>query len=183
MSCYCDSSAFDASAHLPEPPVEIGPDDNVMVIFGSREAKQLQETNRELAEMVIAGIDDSPLSRPDIIVSGGADGVDRAAEAVAMLLGVPMIVMYVGYWNDECDLGEYHDAPWVAEKCTQYDGGPGPDGKAAYVARNCAMAELVSQHDGCGFGLHVNESPGTQRMFDSLESHGVHDWVRWPLST
>lgn len=186
MSCYCASDSIDVSPLLPDLPWSVGQDDTVMVIFGSRSFRQFG-TVRENAEAVIAVIDESGLNRPDVVVSGGADGGDAAAEAVSLLLDVPMVVMHVNDASSRTlqreSVAAERGIPWALHECTRYSGGPGPDGKAAYLARNCAMAELVSQHDGCGFGAHVDESAGTQHMFDSLESHGVDEWVRWQLSS
>jgi len=185
MDCTCTEVGCSVNDLLPAVPWSVGSDDQMMVLFGSRSFSQF-ETTKENARAVIHTIDKSGLGRPSVIVSGGADGADAAAEAVSLLLGVPMIVMHVGGpssgTSHRQSIAQERGIPWVVEECTRYSGGPGPDGKAAYLARNCAMAELVSQYGGSGFGVHVDGSPGTSHMFDSLNAHGVGQFVRWPLS-
>jgi hypothetical protein len=180
MSCYCQrhgvSDLPSSTASLP-----IEPEDDLWVIFGSRNFESEEGSTSDKAEWVLEQFDERGLATPDAIISGGADGADAVAEAVALKLGVPMIVFAVGYVDDGTSFRRsLADQPWVVEVVTEYEGGSDDptSGRGAYMTRNCAMAEVVAQHGGRGFAIWDGDSPGTQAMLDSCDSHGF-DAVVW----
>jgi len=139
-------------------------------------------SDEENAKAFLHIIDESSQPRPDAIISGGADGADAAAEALALVLGVPAVVMHVGDPSSATQSrADTAEAPWALIRAGQWSGGPGPDGKQTYLARNCAMAELCSAIGGWAVGAHDSESSGTEHMFDSCESHGVPS-LRWTFT-
>jgi hypothetical protein len=182
--CYCTEWSG-AVESLIEPLSIPSWDGSAMCVFGSREFANAGSP-RENAEQVLAWLDDSRLSRPGLIISGGAEGADAAAEALSLLLDVPAVILTVGGPSDNTsfrkEMADERGIPWVVESCTEWGGEYGSAEWGAPLVRNCAMAELTARFDGCGFGVHVDNSPGTARMFTSLEDHGVEDVTRHPYS-
>jgi hypothetical protein len=175
MSCYCERHGVN---DLPTGPASlpIDPEDDLWVIFGSRDFEAVDGSTSEKAECVLEKFDDRGLATPDAIISGGAGGADAVAEAVALELGVPMVVFAVGYIDENTSFRRsLADQPWVVEVVTEYEGESDDptSGKGAYLTRNCAMAEVVAQHDGRGFAIWDGDSSGTNAMLDSCYSHGV----------
>lgn len=179
MDCYCQRAGV-GDVSYSDKQLPIGPEDHVCVIFGSRSYNTADGGIKEKANMVIDQFDQRDLEYPDVIVSGGAGGADAVAEAVALQLSVPMIVLAVNQPDDDTlfrrDLA---DAEWHVETVTTYQGDADDprSGNGAYLTRNCVMAELVGRHDGSGFAIWDGESSGTAQMLDSCESHGVETAV------
>jgi hypothetical protein len=173
MSCYCSREDVDASTDYDLP---IAPGDDVWAIVGSRSFDSVPGSIKEKAQRVVEQFDERSLSHPDVIISGGADGADAVAEAVAVQLGVPMIVFSVGEPSSNTQFRrQMADEAWVVETVTTY---PGDDddprsGKGAYTLRNCMMAAVLGQHDGSAFAIWNGDSPGTRHMLDSCDSHGA----------
>lgn len=183
MSCYCERHGV---SELPTGPASlpIDPEDDLWVIFGSRNFEAVDGSTSEKAQRVLEEFDERGLATPDAIISGGAGGADAVAEAVALELDVPMIVFAVGYVDENTSFRRsLTDQPWVVEVVTEYEGESDDpmSGKGAYLTRNCAMADVVAQHDGRGFAIWDGSSSGTNAMLDSCYSHGV-DPVVWRFS-
>lgn len=179
MSCYCHRSGISDLPGTNEIQL-IDPEDDVWVIFGSRSFETVGSSLTDRAKMVIGKFNERELDTPDVIVSGGADGADAVAEAVALTLDVPMVVFAVGSVNENTSFRQsLADKPWVVEVVTSYDGESDDpvSGNGAYLTRNCAMAEVVGRHDGQGFAIWNGQSNGTQHMMDSCLSHGVETEV------
>lgn len=174
MSCYCSEHSVEvepAQHSLPD-----WADGEPLVIFGSRSLASRPGSVREWAGAVVGRLGDEGMGDPDFVISGGADGADAVAEAVAIVLGVPMLVFAVGSHSEATHRRrEYADSPWAIRTVTSYSGPDGDprSGNGAYTTRNCLMAEFVARRGGSGFALWDGSSPGTQRMFDSCEAHGV----------
>lgn len=180
MSCYCSRQSVDVQPANYELPVESG--DSPLVIFGSRAYASQPGSVRDRAERVLGELSSRGLDEPDYIVSGGADGADAVAEAVSMLLGVPMILLSVGEPSESTIFRrETADNQWVVKTVTTY-GGPDKDprsGGGAYLTRNCLMAELVANCGGAAFAIYNGESAGTDHMLDSCRDHGVDTIEVW----
>jgi len=182
MSCYCHSHGVDVSASSVSTELPIQSGDEVCVIFGSRAYASQPGSVKVRAGRVLDEFLQRGLPKPDVVVSGGADGADEVAEAVALKLGVPMVVFSVGTPSEATEFRRgMADEPWVVETVTTY-GGPEDDpssGRGAYLTRNCMMASLVGAHDGSAFAIHNGSSQGTQHMLDSCRSHGVEPTVTY----
>lgn len=179
MSCYCQRSGVtelpSSTATLP-----LSSEDDLWVIFGSRSFEAAEGSTSEKARQVLDQFDKRGLAAPDAIISGGADGADAVAEAVALELDVPMIVFAVGYVDENTSFRRsLADQPWVVEVVTSFEGESDDpmSGRGAYMTRNCAMAEVVAQHGGRGFAIWDGDSPGTRAMIDSCDSHGFESVV------
>jgi hypothetical protein len=184
MVCYCERAGV-SDVSYSDQQLPFGSEDDIWVIFGSRSFAATDGSTREQAERVLDEFDDRDLEYPDAIVSGGADGADAVAEAVALHLDVPMVVFTVNGPSDGTAFRrDLADAPWVVDTVTDYDGEQDDptSGKGAYLTRNCMMAELVGQHGGYGFAIWDGDSNGTAHMIDSCHSHGVEP-VIWEFST
>jgi hypothetical protein len=184
MVCYCERAGV-SDVSYSDQQLPFGSEDDIWVIFGSRSFAATGGSTREQAERVLDEFDARDLEHPDAIISGGADGADAVAEAVALHLDVPMIVFSVGEPSDGTAFRrDLADAPWVVDTVTSYDGEQTDptSGKGAYLTRNCMMAELVGQHDGYGFAIWDGDSNGTAHMLDSCRSHGV-ETVTWEFSS
>jgi hypothetical protein len=94
-ACYCTeagtSTEYEFSQALPWEP-----DDDVLVIFGSRSLDSQPASLSQLARATILTLGIRGFPTPDYILSGGAEGADAVAEVVALELGVPMVVFAVG---------------------------------------------------------------------------------------
>lgn len=183
MLCYCDRHEV---SDLPTGPASlpINAEDDLWVIFGSRDFAAVDGSTSEKAERVLDQFDDRGLATPDAIISGGAGGADAVAEAVALELDVPMVVFAVGNVDENTSFRRsLADQPWVVEVVTEYEGESDDptSGRGAYLTRNCAMAEVVAQHGGRGFAIWDGDSNGTAHMLDSCHSHGVETEV-WEFS-
>jgi len=180
MTYYCTDHSVEvvpSDYDLPE-----WGDGEPLVIFGSRSVSSRPGSVREWAKWVVARLEDRDMDNPDLIISGGADGADAVAEVVAILLGVPMVVFAVGEHSEATHRRrEFADSPWAIRSVTSY---AGPDdnprsGNGAYTTWNCLIAEFVARRGGSGFALWDGSSPGTRRMLDSCESHGVETVPIW----
>ena len=171
MSCYCQSHDV-----VVQPDDYCLPDGEPLVIFGSRSYQHEPGTVSERGDRIVAELASRNLAEPGFIVSGGADGADAVAEAVAIKLGVPMVVFAVNSASDAtCRRRDWATEPWTIVAPTSYSG-PSHDprsGRGAYLTRNCLMAAVVAQRDGAAFAIYDGESQGTAHMLDSCESHGV----------
>jgi hypothetical protein len=172
MSCYCTRES------VPVDPIEVSAlpsDTRFLTVFGSRSYTRHVEPMDRVEEMV-AAITDAGYEF-DAILSGGADGADNVAELAGIELDVPVVVCAVGGPDSDRHplRAEVSDAPFVVQTVSSYSG-PDDDpksGNGAYKYRNCVMAETAAASGGFGIGFWDGDSPGTQHMLDSCETHGV----------
>lgn len=121
-----------------------------------------------------------------MILSGGAEGADAVAEALAIELEVPMTVFAVGSPRESTQFrASMADEPWSVESVTSY-GGPEDDprsGRGAYLPRNCMMAEapLASSVRAVAWQSGTANHRGTRNMLDSCGDHGIDTSV-WQYS-
>lgn len=169
-TCYCrdtgTGTATDSDLELPW-----GPDDEVLVIFGSRSLEDLPATPRQQARAAILTLGQRDFPTPDYILSGGAEGADAVAEAVALELGVPMAVFAVNSCSQATRFrADLADKPFYTEVFANWGNEDGPrEGPGAYLWRNCLMAH----HATAGLALWDTDSNGTRRMITSCRAHDV----------
>ncbi|RLM94324.1 hypothetical protein D3D01_15795 [Haloarcula sp. Atlit-7R] len=184
MSCYCSRQGVTVQPANYELPVESN--GSPLVIFGSRDYASQPGSVRDRAERVLAEVSSRGVEEPDYIISGGADGADAVAEAVSMLLGVPMVVFSVGEPSEPTIFRrEQADNQWIIEAVTSYSGGRDDprSGRGAYLTRNCLMAEVTANAGGAGFAIYNGDSSGTGHMLDSCRAHGVDTIEIWRYDT
>jgi len=171
MSCYCQTHDV-----VVQPDDYCLPGGDPLVIFGFRAYQHEPGSVSERGDRIVAELASRGLDDPGFIVSGGAEGADAVAEAVAIKLGVPMVVFAVNSASEATyRRRDWATEPWSIVTPTSYSG-PSDDprsGRGAYLTRNCLMAAVVAQHDGAAFAIYDGESSGTQHMLDSCQSHGV----------
>jgi predicted Rossmann fold nucleotide-binding protein DprA/Smf involved in DNA uptake len=148
----------------------------ILVIFGSRSLTQQGISLTDRCDLVADVFSEADLS-PDLIISGGADGGDAIAEALALRFSIPAVVLAVNTVDESTDFRRgLADRSWACLTVTEYGDDEPTDpttGRGAYMTRNCLMAELTSRFDGAGLALWDGDSPGTQAMLASCQSHGV----------
>jgi hypothetical protein len=175
--CYCESVPTAVSSLIPEIPFSPS---NPWLLFGSRALKDTG-TPEENARLFLYALDKHDFSAPDLIISGGAYGADAAAEALAVKLGVPAVILTVGSpSHDTFSRQDDAPAPWVVEQVAKPRSGPG-DSYTGYHLRNCAMAWLTEHWDGGGLGIRVGGSSGTTNMYKWLADHGVTRRLLWDV--
>jgi len=167
-NCYCQREGFDVSAARPNAvPWPRGA--SVAVVFGSR-SLQHEGTPSALADRIARQFRAADVA-PDAIISGGADGIDAAGEAYAIQHDLPLLVCSVDEPSDStvfrCQ--DLADSPTQIETVTSYNDPEPHGGAAAYLARNCVMAELADT----ALAVWDGDSRGTQHMLVSCASHEI----------
>jgi hypothetical protein len=169
--CYCSRTGKSTETGAIDADLPWGPDDTVLVVFGSRTIASLGGSLRQQAKATILQLGLQGFPRPDYILSGGAEGADAVAEAIALELECPMVVFAVGSVAERTAFrADLADQPFETRVVASYGDGEGPrSGNGAYLWRNCLMAT----HATAGIGLWDGDSSGTQRMIHSCRHHDV----------
>lgn len=183
-NCWCEQHNIDSQSRLTEfwdgltsrESTVLTEATRPLVIFGSRSLTQHTVGLRDRRDLIADHFADTSYD-PDLIISGGADGGDAIAEALALQFDVPAVVLAVNSVDDSTQFRwDLADAPWVCDTVTAYGDDDPADpatGRGAYMTRNCLMAALTSRLNGAGLALWDGDSPGTEAMIKSCRSHDL----------
>jgi hypothetical protein len=80
--CYCSRTGTSTENGAIDADLPWGPDETVLVIFGSRTIASLGGSLRQQAKATILQLGCQGFPQPDYILSGGAEGADAVAEAI-----------------------------------------------------------------------------------------------------